>query len=152
MTSKIPSGYHSIAPYLIVPNSLEAIAFYQKAFNAIEKMRLEMPDGSIGHAEIIVGNSVVMLGAASQEMNTKSPADFGGSPASLHFYVENADAMVAQAVRAGATLLKPVEDMFWGDRAGRVQDPFGYQWMISHHVEEVPMEEIQKRLRKGFGG
>jgi PhnB protein len=148
---KIPAGYHSIAPYLIVDNADAAIAFYKKAFAAEEVFRLVMPDGSIGHAEIRIGNSIVMLGNESPAMGFKSPRAFGGSPASLHLYVEDSDATFAQAVAAGATSLEQPEVKFWGDKMGKVECPFGYQWAVSTHVEEVSMEEMQVRLKKLYG-
>jgi PhnB protein len=144
---KMPEGYHSVTPSLIVEGCNEAIIFYQKAFNATEKMRLTMPNGSIGHAEIVIGNSVVMLAEACPEWNTKSPHTYGGSPASLFVYVDDVDATVAQAVGAGATIQMPVVDMFWGDRCGKVLCPFGHLWMVATHIEDVSPADVAERMK-----
>jgi PhnB protein len=147
---KIPDGYHSIAPYLVVANAAEAIEFYSKAFGAHEHMRLTMPDGRVGHAEIRIGNSIVMLGSAFPEMGFHAPDHYGGSPASIFLYVEDMEAVFTQAIKDGATEKQPPTDMFWGDRMAKVDDPFGYQWSIATHFEDVAPEEVRKRLEKAY--
>jgi PhnB protein len=149
--SPIPVGYHSIAPYLVVDNAAEAINFYQRAFNAVERTRLIMPDGSIGHAEIKVGNSIIMLGNESLERGFKSAKSLGGSPVSLFLYTDDCDATYATAIAAGATSLEPVSLMFWGDRMGKLIDPYGLHWAIATHIEDVSPAEIQLRLEKLYG-
>lgn len=142
----IPDGYHSITPYLIINGASNAIEFYKKAFNAIEHLRIPGPDNKVGHAEISVGNSKIMMADESAAMNAFSPTTLGNSPVTLHFYTEDVDALFAQAVAAGAKVLRPVENMFYGDRAGSIEDPFGHKWYLSTHVEEVSEEELQKRM------
>ncbi|MCU0702420.1 MAG: VOC family protein [Fimbriiglobus sp.] len=141
-----PSGYHSITPYLIARDAAAAIAFYQKAFGAEEVVRLSMPDGSIAHAEIKIGDSLVMLGEESPAWGTQSPLALNGTPAGLMIYVPDADAAFTQAVAAGATVDRPVEDQFWGDRTGSVYDPFGHKWTLSTHIEDVSPEEMKRRM------
>jgi len=149
MTVKnILDEYRGIAPYLIVQGAEAAIQFYKKAFGATEHTRLVMPDGKIGHAEIRIGDSVIMLGDESPGMGFKSPQLLGGSPVSIHLYVENSDAFFARAIAAGAIEVTPLENMFYGDRQGKVKDPFGYTWILSTHVEDVSQEEQQTRLNK----
>ena len=143
---KIPDGYHSVAPYLIVPHAEEAIEFYIKAFGASENMRLKMPDGSIGHAEIRIGNSIIMLSSANPEMGFRAPEHYGGSPVSIFLYVEDVDDFSSQAISAGVTEKQAPQDMFWGDRMAKLVDPFGYEWSIATHVEDISLEEAQKRL------
>ena len=143
---KIPDNYHSITPYLIVPNAEEAIEFYIKAFGASENMRLTMPDGSIGHAEIKIGNSILMLSSANMEMGFKSPEQLGGSSVSLFLYVEDVDCFAKKAIAAGAIERQPLENMFWGDRMVKLDDLFGYSWSIATHIEDVTLQESQKRL------
>ena len=141
----IPDGYGSVTPYLIVPDGAGAVAFYQRAFGAGERMRLTRPDGRIGHAEVTIGNSVIMLADEHPEIDAKGPAAYGGSPVSLHVYVENVDQIVARAVSAGAELIRPVENQFYGDRSGSVTDPFGHIWHIATHIEDVSPQEIDRR-------
>lgn len=148
MTGKakpIPEGYHTVTPYLIVKDAARAIEFYKKAFGATELLRFAQPDGKIGHAEVKIGDSPIMLADEFPEMDIRSPHSLGGSPVSLLLYVENVDAAVGQAVGAGAKILRPVKDQFYGDRSGTVADPFGHHWHISTHKEDVPVEEMQKR-------
>jgi PhnB protein len=142
----IPEGYHSITPYLIVDDAAGAIAFYKKAFGATERMRMAAPGGKIGHAEIQVGDSVIMLADEHPEMGARSPRSIGGSPVSILLYVEDVDAQARKAVGAGAKELRPVTDQFYGDRAGSFEDPYGHQWHIHTHKEEVSPEEMDKRL------
>jgi PhnB protein len=143
----IPEGYHTLAPYLAVDNAAEAIDYYKEAFGAKERVRMEAPGGAIGHAELEIGDSVVMLSDPFPQASTKSPKELGGSSVSVFMYVEDVDAVVKQAVDAGATVLMEVADQFWGDRFGTVQDPFGHTWSVATHVEDVPPEEIAERAK-----
>jgi PhnB protein len=152
----IPDGYPSLTPYLIVADGAGAIAFYERAFGAKLRMRLARPDGKIGHAELDIGGSVVMLADEYPAMDAKAPGAYGGTPVSLHLYVTDADAVAAKAVAAGAVLKRPVADQFYGDRLGTLQDPFGHVWHVSTHIEDVSPEEIDRRaaeaMSKGQGG
>ena len=142
----IPESYHSITPYLIVAGAAEAIEFYKKAFGASETMRMSYPQSSkIGHAEIKIGDSVIMLADEHPEMEFRGPQHFGGTSVSLLLYVEDVDATAEQALAAGATELRPVADQFYGDRMGTFKDPFGHVWSIATHVEDVSPEDMQKR-------
>ncbi len=141
----VPEGYHSATPYLIVDNAAKALDFYQRAFGAKELFRFDAPEGKIGHAEIQFGDSRIMLADEYPDMDAKSPRAFGGSPVSIMLYVEDVDAFVSKAVAAGAKLQRPVENKFYGDRSGTIEDPFGHTWHISAHVEDVPVEELHKR-------
>jgi PhnB protein len=141
----MPKEYRGATPYLIVKGAARAIEFYQQALDAKETMRLPMPDGRIGHAELMIGGGPVMLADEFPEMGAQGPESFGGSPVSLLVYVEDADAVVDRAVAAGATLLRPVKDQFYGDRSGMVVDPFGHRWAIATHKEDVSPEEMQRR-------
>ena len=143
----IPEGYHSVAPYLAVEDAAEAIDYYKKAFGANERIRMEAPGGTVGHAELEIGDSVVMLSDPFPQSSTKPPKELGGASASVHLYVEDVDAVVKQAVDAGATVLMEVTDQFWGDRFGTIQDPFGHSWSIATHVEDVPPEEMAERAK-----
>lgn len=148
----IPPGYRSITPYLVVDGAERAIAWYAEAFGARERMRLPMPGSRIGHAEIEIGDSLVMLADEAPQWEARGPGAFGGSPVTLHLYVADVDATVARAVAAGATLKRPVENQFYGDRSGTLLDPFGHVWHVATHVEEVPPEEITRRMRSMGGG
>lgn len=150
--SAIPEGYHSVTPYLIVNNAKAAIDFYARAFNASELLRLDAPDGGIVHAEIKIGNSPVMLADENPDMGAICPTTLGGAGASLCIYVEDCDALFAQALGAGAQELRAVEDQFYGDRAGTLQDPFGHVWTIATHIEDVDQDEINRRAAELFGG
>src|SRR5262245_25842974 len=141
----IPEGYHTATPYLIVRNAAHAIEFYKKAFGATELMRMAEPNGRIGHAEIKVGDSPIMLADEVPEMGFRSPESLGGSPVSILLYVEEVDAVFNQAVAAGAKVQRPVADQFYGDRTGGVTDPFGHVWYIATHKEDVSPEEMRKR-------
>ena len=143
--SPIPEGFASVTPYLIVHDGVQALSWYQKAFGAVELLRIPMPDGRIGHAELQMGTSRLMLADESAEAMAKSAQAYGGSPMSLLFYVEDVDGVVARALAAGARLVLPVEDKFYGDRAGSMQDPFGHHWYLATHVEDVEPEELQRR-------
>ncbi len=142
----IPEGYHSVTPYLIVKQAAEAIGFYERAFRAQELMRLEMPGGVIGHAEIRIGDSIVMMAEENPAMGALAPETVGGSPVNLLFYVEDVDAVFAQALSAGAIEVRPVLDQFYGDRAGTLKDPYGHTWSIASHIEDVSLEEVKRRM------
>ena len=142
----IPEGYNTVNPYLVVKNAAEAIDFYTRAFGAVERYRMPGPDGSILHAEIQIGDSVVMLADENPETGAVSPATLGGTPTSLLIYTEGVDAAYERAVEAGATATMPPSDMFWGDRYGRLIDPFGHDWGLATHVEDVPPEEMERRF------
>jgi PhnB protein len=141
----VPDGYRSVTPYLIVADGAEAIAFYQRAFGAVERMRLTRPDGKIGHAELEIGDSLIMLTDEHPPMEARAPGSFGGSPVGIHLYVEDADAVVARAAAAGARIYRPVENQFYGDRLGTIEDPFGHRWYVSTHIEDVSPAEIDRR-------
>ena len=141
----IPEGYHSVTPYLIFNGASDAIAFYKKALGAKEIMRMDAPGGRVGHAELQIGDSRIMLADEHPELQALSPKTIGGSPVTLHLYVENVDAAVERAIAAGATLVRPVADQFYGDRTGGIEDPFGYRWFIATHKEDLTMEEIRRR-------
>ena len=140
----IPDGYHRIQPYLYIRGAAEAIDFYKKVFGATERMRMPPPDGRIGHAEILFGDSVIMLADEHPEKEIHSPKHFGGSPISLMLYVEDCDAVYQQALSAGAKSLREPADQFYGDRMAGVEDPFGFQWWLGTHIKDVSMEEMQK--------
>jgi PhnB protein len=143
----IPEGYHTVAPYLAVDNAAEAIEYYKKAFGAKERVRMEAPGGAIGHAELEIGDSVVMLSDPFPQASTQPPKQLGGTSVSVFMYVEDVDAVVKQAVAAGATVTMEVADQFWGDRFGSFTDPFGHSWSIATHVEDVPPEEMAERAK-----
>lgn len=140
-----PEGYHSVTPYLLVDNAAQAIEFYAHAFGAKELFRLPMGD-KVGHAEIMVGDSHVMLSDEWPEMNLRGPKARGGATASLMLYVDDVDAMFARALKAGGTVEKAPENQFWGDRMGTLVDPYGHRWMLATHVEDVPPEEMERRM------
>ena len=142
----IPEGYHTATPYLIIKGAAKAIDFYKEAFGATELFRLTAPDGKLGHAEIKIGDSPIMMADEHPEMNALGPEAVGGSPITLLLYVEDVDAMFKQAIASGATEVRPVADQFYGDRSGIVKDPFGHTWSIATHVEDVSPEEIDKRM------
>ena len=141
----IPEGYHSVTPYLIVDDAAEAIRFYEKALGATEIFRLPMGD-RIGHAEIRIGDSIVMLSDEWPDMGKLGPKARGGATSSMMIYVEDVDAAFARATAAGATAERPPEDQFWGDRMGSLVDPFGHSWSLATHVEDVPEDEMQRRM------
>lgn len=144
----IPGGMHSVTPHLVCAGAADAIEFYKKAFNAKEEARLPGPDGKLMHAMIRIGDSPVMLVDENPEWKALGPKSLNGTPVTLHLYVEDVDAQVAQAVAAGATVVMPVADMFWGDRYGVLEDPFGHSWSLATHVREVSMEEAQEAMRR----
>jgi PhnB protein len=142
---KIPAGYHSVTPYLVVGDAARAIDFYKRAFGANELVRMGAPGGKIGHAELKIGNSMIML--SDELMGNRSPQTLGGSPVSIFLYVEDVDSVFNQAVNAGAKSDASPTDMFWGDRFGRLTDPFGHVWAIATHIEDVAPEEMKKRAK-----
>ena len=150
MTTKvkpIPDGYHTITPYLIVKDGPRAIEFYKKAFGAQELFRMAGPDGKIAHAELQIGNSRFMLGTESPQMGSQSPETLKGTPVGLFLYLEDVDAAFKRAVDAGARATQPPQDMFWGDRYGKVADPFGHEWQLATHKEDVAPAEMDKRAK-----
>ena len=147
----IPEGYHSVTPYLIIKGAGDAIEFYKKAFGATELFRFSAPDGKVGHAEIKVGDSPIMLADEYPDMGYKGPQTLGGSPVSLMIYVEDVDVVFNRAVDAGATVKEAVTDKFYGDRIGSVVDPFGHVWHVSTHKEDVSIEEMQRRAKAAHG-
>jgi PhnB protein len=144
-TQPIPEGYNTISPYLAVDDAAEAIEYYKKAFGAEETERMEAPGGKIGHAELKIGDSHVMLSDPFPQASTTPPKELGGTSASIFMYVEDVDAVVQKAVDAGATVTMEVDDQFWGDRFGSITDPFGHNWSIATHVEDLTPEEIEER-------
>jgi len=141
----IPKGYNIVTPYLSVNGAAEAIVFYKKIFGAKEVMRMPGPNGKLGHAEIAIDDCRIMLADEYPEMNFRGPNAFGGSSVHLNVYVKNADAVVKKAETAGAKILRPVTDQFYGDRSGSIQDPFGHVWHIATHVKDVSTAEMKKR-------
>jgi PhnB protein len=148
----IPEGYHSVTPYLIVRGGTDAIEFYKKAFGAVELFRMEAPGGKIGHAEIKIGDSPIMLADEYPQMGYQGPQSLNGSPVSLMIYVEDVDAVFDQAVAAGAKVKEALQDKFYGDRMGTVTDPFGHIWHLGTHKEDVSPEEMQRRAKAAHGG
>lgn len=146
----IPDGYHAVTPYLTVKGAAKAIEFYRGAFGAVERMRMPAPDGTVMHAEIDVGGSVIMLHDENPQWQALSPLSLGGSGSSIMLYVPDVDAVVQRAVSLGATLTMAVADQFYGDRCGNIVDPFGHKWTIATHVEDVPPEEMERRSKALF--
>jgi PhnB protein len=148
----IPDGYRALTPYLIVADGAGAVAFYEKVFGAKVRLKLEGPDGKLGHTELEIGDSLIMLADEHPDHLAYAPGHFGGSPVTLHLYVENVDAVVGRARAAGVKITRPVENMFYGDRSGSFVDPFGHVWHVATHVEDVPPDEIARRaaaMQKG---
>ena len=143
----VPDGYHTVSPYLAVEDAATAIDYYKKAFGATERVRMEAPDGKIGHAELEIGDSIVMLADPFPQASTKPPHELGGTSAGVFLYVEDVDRVVKRAVEAGATVTMEVADQFWGDRFGTVTDPFGHVWSVATHVEDVPPAEMAERAK-----
>lgn len=148
----IPAGYHTVTPYLVVEDCAAALDFYKRAFGAEEVLRLPAPDGKIMHAEMRIGDSMIMLSDEAPDWGARSPRHYGGSPMHLMLYLADADASYAQALAAGATSVRPMENQFWGDRMGRVADPYGHQWSLATHVEEVSPEEMDRRFKAMMAG
>lgn len=152
MTKPVPEGYHTTTPYLIIGGAAEAIEFYKKAFGATELLRFPAPGGKIGHAEIKIGDSPIMLADEFPEMGYKGPKALGGSPVSLMIYVEDVDTVFNQAVAAGAAVKEALSDKFYGDRMGTVTDPYGHVWHVSTHKEDVSIEEMERRMKAMSAG
>jgi PhnB protein len=148
----IPADRQGVIPYIAVAGGVTAIEFYTKVFGATEIYRLEQPGGRIGHAELSIGGKVVYLCDEFPEMDVKGPLSIGGSPVMLHLYVDDVDAVAQRAVDQGATILRAVEDQFYGDRGGKIRDPYGHVWWIATHREDVSPEEMQRRAEALFGG
>ena len=142
----VPQGFHTVTPHLVCAGAAEAIEFYKKAFGATELMRFVDPSGKVGHAEIKIGNSPIMMAEEFPEMGARSPQSYGGSPISILLYVEDVDARFSQAVAAGAKVSMPVKDQFYGDRSGTLTDPFGHVWTIATHKADVSLEEMRKHM------
>jgi PhnB protein len=148
MVKAIPEGYHSITPYLITKGASDAIEFYKRAFGATEIMRMPKPDGKIGHAELSIGDSKIMLADEYPEKGYRSPLSIGGAAVSIMLYIDKVDEVFKRALAAGAKELMPVQDQFYGDRSGTLQDPFGHMWTVATHVEDVPPEEMGRRAKE----
>ena len=148
----IPEGYHSVTPYLIIRGAADAIEFYKKAFGATELFRFPGPDGKIGHAEMQIGNSRIMLADEYPDMGYNGAQTLGGSPVALMIYLADVDAVFNRAVEAGATVKEALQDKFYGDRIGTVIDPFGHRWHLATHQEDVSMEEMERRAKAAGGG
>ena len=142
----IPEGYHTLTPFLTVRNAVRAIEFYKQAFGAQERGVAKGPDGKVMHAEVKIGDSVIMLSDEYPEFGSLSPQSVGGSPMGLHIYIENVDAAFDRAVKAGAQVEMPVMDQFWGDRYGKLKDPFGHKWSIATHVKDVSADEMKRSM------
>lgn len=147
----IPDGYPRVTPYLAVDGAEAAIEFYSNVLGATERMRMPGPDGKLGHAELQFGDSVVMLADEFPDMGNLSPKTIGGSPVTISLYVDDVDAVFAAALDAGATSVRPVENQFYGDRTGQFEDPFGHKWSIATHIEDVPPQEMEKRMAQMMG-
>jgi PhnB protein len=144
----VPKGRNSVTPYLIVKGAAKAIDYYKNVFGATELMRIAGPDGKIGHAELRIGDSIIMLADENPAMGNRSAESIGASPVSLYVYLKDCDKAVDKAVHGGAKILKPVEDQFYGDRSGFIQDPFGHLWGVATHQEDVSAQEIEERMKK----
>jgi|SRR5215831_12722497 len=145
-TKKVPEGMHTVTPHLICADATDAMDFYKKAFSAVELSRMSGPDGKLMHGSFRIGDSVLMINEENPQWGAFGPKSLKGSPITIHLYVEDVDAVVDQAVRAGAKLTMRVDDMFWGDRYGKVEDPFGHHWSIGTHVRDVTPEEMRKAM------
>jgi PhnB protein len=148
----VPDGYHTVTPYLVCHDAKRALDFYTRAFGAEETLRMPAPDGTLMHAEMRIGDSSIMLADEHPQMGFRSPRAYGGTPVRIMLYVPNVDALASQAERAGARVLRPVEDQFYGDRAATLADPFGHVWTIATHIEDVSPEEMDARAKRLFGG
>ena len=148
----VPDGYSAITPYLCVDGAEAAIAFYGEVFGATERMRLPAPDAKIGHAELQIGDSVVMLSDEFPEMGAQSPKTVGGTPVTMSVYVEDVDAVFDRALKAGAKALRPVEDQFYGDRTGTFEDPFGHRWSVATNIEDLTPDQVAERAAEAMAG
>ncbi len=143
----IPQGFRSVTPYITLNDAARALDFYKRAFGAQVVVRMDVPGGKIGHAEIKIGDSLIMLGDEMQGSGNQSPQSLGGTTGGIFLYVENADAVFSQAVAAGAQVEAPVADMFWGNRYGRLKDPFGHSWSVATHIEDVTPAQMKERMQ-----
>ena len=148
MPKAVPEGYHSVTPYLALRDAAKAIAFYKEALGATELYRLPMPNGKLGHAELQIGNSRIMVSDESPEWGNKSAKSLGGTPIGLCMYTDNVDALAERFLKAGGKVVRPVENQFYGDRSGTFEDPEGYTWTLAQHVEDVAPDEMQRRMEK----
>jgi PhnB protein len=148
----IPDGYPRVSAYLVIDGASDALDFYKDVFGASERMRMGDPSGKVGHAELAIGDSVVMLADEYPEMDAVGPKTVGGTPVTMSVYVEDVDATFDRAVKAGAKALRPVENQFYGDRSGQFLDPFGHKWSVASHIEDVPPDEMAKRAAEAMGG
>jgi PhnB protein len=148
----IPDGYPQVTPYLAIDGADEAIDFYMKVFGASERMRMPAPDGKIGHAELEIGDALIMLADEFPDMGHPGPKTVGGTPVTINIYVEHVDDVFERALEEGATELRPVENQFYGDRSGQFEDPFGHRWIVATHVEDVPPDEMEKRAAEAMSG
>lgn len=151
MAKPIPDDYPRVTPYLIVDDASAAIDFYRSVLGATEQVRMAAPDGRVGHAELAIGDSMIMLADEHPDMDAGGPRTVGGTPVTLHVYVEDVDDTFERAVQAGAKALRPLEDRFYGDRSGQFEDPFGHRWNVASHVEDVPPEEMARRAKAAIG-
>lgn len=147
----IPDGYPRVTPYLSVDGASAAIDFYSKVFGATERMRMPAPDGRIGHAELQLGDSLIMLADEYPDMGVRGPKTIGGTPVTISLYVDDVDGVFDRALAEGATAIRPVENQFYGDRSGQLEDPFGHRWSVATRVEEVPPDEMAKRAAEAMG-
>ena len=150
MVKPIPEGYPRVTPYLYVDGAADAIAYYCEVLGATERMRMAGPDGKVGHAEVQIGDSVIMLADEYPDMGVRGPRAVGGTPVALSVYVEDVDLVFERALKAGGTELRPVEDKFYGDRSGMFEDPFGHHWSVASHVEDVPPDEMTERAQRAM--
>jgi len=148
----IPEGYHSVTPYLIIKGAAEAIEYYKKSFGATELFRMPAPDGKIGHAEIKIGDSPIMLADEHPNLGHVGPQTLGGTSVGIMIYVDDVDTMFKKAISGGGQEIKPLQDQFYGDRSGTLKDPFGHMWTVATHVEDVAPEEMEKRMAAAHGG
>ena len=146
----VPEGYYTLTPYLSLDDAAGAIEFYKKAFGAKQRGRMDGPDGKVGHAELQIGDGLVMLADEHPEMGAQGPKTVGGSPVTMHVYVEDVDSVYDAAMAAGATEVRAVENQFYGDRSGQFEDPFGHRWSVATHVEDVPPEEMAERAKQAM--
>ena len=152
-TQRIPEGFHTVTPHLVIRNAAEAIDFYKRAFGAEELERMSGPDGrSIMHARLRIGDSILMVCDEFPQFGVRGPQSLGGSPVTINLYVENADTVYQRAVAAGAQATMPLKDQFWGDRYGKLKDPYGHEWAVATHIEDVSAEECMRRAAAAFGG
>ena len=145
-TQPVPVGYHTVTPYLIVSGAAQALDFYKRALGAIEQMRMPGPEGNVMHAEIKIGDSVIMLADEFPEMGARSPQALGGTPVGICLYVPDVDSLFNQSIQAGGKVERPLQNQFYGDRSGTFIDPFGHKWTIATHIEDVSPEEIGRRM------